>query len=70
MVRVQNARSHRLRATTSTFSTRVRPGGSIRSTRHCTRRASRCRSSTSSTGQTFAGWVKHWAANKPWFDSP
>lgn len=52
MVRVQNARSHRLRAATSTFSTRVRPGGSIRSTRHCTRRASRCRSSTSSTGQT------------------
>lgn len=51
-VRAQNAFSHLPRAATSTFSTRVRPGGSIFRARHSTSRASRCRSSTSSTGQT------------------
>lgn len=50
--RAQNVFSHLPRAATSTFSTRVRPGGSIFRARHSTSRASRCRSSTSSTGQT------------------
>ncbi|CAM5434288.1 Uncharacterised protein [Streptomyces griseus] len=52
MVRAQNTFSHRLRAATSTFSIRVRPGGSIFLARHSTSKASRCRSSTSSTGHT------------------
>lgn len=52
IVRAQNVSSHLPRAATRTFSTRVRPGGSIFRARHSTSRASRCRSSTSSTGQT------------------
>lgn len=52
IVRAQNVFSHLPRAATSTFSARVRPGGSIFRARHSTSRASRCRSSTSSTGQT------------------